>query len=543
MKKLLLMALAMTCLWTTTHAQVGINTTEPDAILDVEATDSGILIPRVALTATNVAAPITTPTTSELIYNTASAGTGVNAVTPGYYYWNGTVWVRLNAGTDATTAWSLTGNAGTNPANNFIGTTDNTALRFRTNNFERFTITSGTNQANGGRLLAHASGNTSSPVYSWSGDSDMGMYRIGADDLGFVTNGLLRMRVYNNGNVGVNGLSTSVQLRIINNDLINNYGIFATGGNISIVGQNTNGGDGILGEATGALGYGVYGFSNNATGVGMVAGNSDVTGVGLLAFGNSSGAYTSDLYAGSYLNGISSGLVSYGNSTNGWGVVGAGNNLAESTIAGGGGGSFRGYQWGVFANTTVTGPSNNGTDRAAFRGQYISGNNTTANVYVGARIDGQHYKILGQEAGSVSTTMQTRDGERILFAPEATENWFFDMGEVQLVNGKATVELDALFIDCISDTKPFKVFVQGAEDTMGSIRISRNQDAKTFVLEDMGGPSNGIVMFSVYGIWRGKEDLRLPVFSIEDGNRVEYQEKVEQRTAKKELSKVSDINE
>lgn len=88
MKKLLLMALAMTCLWTTTHAQVGINTTEPDAILDVEATDSGILIPRVALTAANVAAPITTPTTSELIYNTASAGTGVNAVTPGYYYWS-----------------------------------------------------------------------------------------------------------------------------------------------------------------------------------------------------------------------------------------------------------------------------------------------------------------------------------------------------------------------------------------------------------------------------------------------------------------------
>lgn len=140
MKKLLLMALAMTCLWTTTHAQVGINTTTPDAILDVEATDSGILIPRVALTAANVAAPIDSPTISELIYNTETAGTGVNAVTPGYYYWNGTVWVRLNAGTDATTNWSLTGNAGTNPANNFLGTVTNQPLVFRTNNLERMRI-------------------------------------------------------------------------------------------------------------------------------------------------------------------------------------------------------------------------------------------------------------------------------------------------------------------------------------------------------------------------------------------------------------------
>jgi trimeric autotransporter adhesin len=36
--------------------------------------------------------------------------------------------------------WSLTGNAGTNPAINFIGTTDANALRFRTNNAERLTI-------------------------------------------------------------------------------------------------------------------------------------------------------------------------------------------------------------------------------------------------------------------------------------------------------------------------------------------------------------------------------------------------------------------
>ncbi len=40
----------------------------------------------------------------------------------------------------ASGAWTLTGNAGTNPATNFLGTTDNVSLRFRTNNAERMVI-------------------------------------------------------------------------------------------------------------------------------------------------------------------------------------------------------------------------------------------------------------------------------------------------------------------------------------------------------------------------------------------------------------------
>jgi len=40
----------------------------------------------------------------------------------------------------ASGAWTLTGNTGTNPATNFLGTTDNVGLRFRTNNSERLVI-------------------------------------------------------------------------------------------------------------------------------------------------------------------------------------------------------------------------------------------------------------------------------------------------------------------------------------------------------------------------------------------------------------------
>lgn len=78
---------------------VGINATgsAPDASagLDIDFDNKGLLVPRVALTATNSASPITSPATSLLIYNTATAGTAPNNVYPGYYFWNGYAWQRF----------------------------------------------------------------------------------------------------------------------------------------------------------------------------------------------------------------------------------------------------------------------------------------------------------------------------------------------------------------------------------------------------------------------------------------------------------------
>ncbi|PHS08817.1 MAG: hypothetical protein COA88_06205 [Kordia sp.] len=76
-------------------SQVGIGTTTPDssAALDISSTSSGVLLPRVALVGVNDVATITAPASSLLIYNTATAGTAPNNVTPGYYYWDGVIWV------------------------------------------------------------------------------------------------------------------------------------------------------------------------------------------------------------------------------------------------------------------------------------------------------------------------------------------------------------------------------------------------------------------------------------------------------------------
>jgi hypothetical protein len=120
------------------HAQnVGIGTANPDpsARLHIEDNVRGLLIPRVALQATDVAAPVTNPATSLLVYNTATAGAGATAVSPGFYYWDGSQWVRLLGGGEA---WLLTGNAGTDPAVNFLGTTDAQPLCIRVDNQETF---------------------------------------------------------------------------------------------------------------------------------------------------------------------------------------------------------------------------------------------------------------------------------------------------------------------------------------------------------------------------------------------------------------------
>ncbi len=84
-------------------AQTGIGTTTPNASakLDVTASDKGFLPPRVALTATNVFAPITGTSSAAaglLIYNTATDGTAPNNVVPGYYFWNGLSWVQIASG-------------------------------------------------------------------------------------------------------------------------------------------------------------------------------------------------------------------------------------------------------------------------------------------------------------------------------------------------------------------------------------------------------------------------------------------------------------
>lgn len=77
------------------NAKIGIGTSTPhvSSIVEINATNKGLLIPRVSLTSTTDQATITQLTESLLVYNNNTAGD----ITPGFYYWTGSVWKALGA--------------------------------------------------------------------------------------------------------------------------------------------------------------------------------------------------------------------------------------------------------------------------------------------------------------------------------------------------------------------------------------------------------------------------------------------------------------
>ncbi len=102
-------------------AQVKIGGTDgtpnPNAMLEVQATNKGILLPRVALTSTAAFAPLSGHVQGMTVYNTAT----INDVTPGQYYNDGTKWNRIANTTDIPpVAATITANNGLTKTGNNI---------------------------------------------------------------------------------------------------------------------------------------------------------------------------------------------------------------------------------------------------------------------------------------------------------------------------------------------------------------------------------------------------------------------------------------
>ncbi|MBK6776167.1 MAG: hypothetical protein IPG74_10130 [Flavobacteriales bacterium] len=296
---------------------IGINGTgaAPDAtaILDLVSADKGLLVPRVLLTATNSALPVTAPATSLLVYNTATAGVAPNNVTPGYYYWNG-AWIRLATGNSG---WTLLGNAGTVAGTNFIGTTDANALVIKTggsaaanerarvmptgqvvvnntahftgdvfsayaNNTTNGTTTSINNAAGTFALNGYASGNGTGVYGETNGGASTTGIAIWGDLYGANTTSF-------GSSIGVLGSNSTVPLGAAASTAI------GVQGNATGTVTPANGfALGVLGTSTSTtgLGYGVYGgsFSNAAAGVFGINAHPALTSAGHGVQGQSTGA-------------------------------------------------------------------------------------------------------------------------------------------------------------------------------------------------------------------------------------------------------------
>ncbi len=127
-------------------AQVGVGTSsvEASAKLQVEASNKGFLPPRVALTSTATASnAISSPATGLLVYNTATAGSSPNNVTPGFYYYDGSKWQRVSndqpvstisfdKATPTTSGVAFTPNIPANSAYVYVSSVDNSKWTYNT---------------------------------------------------------------------------------------------------------------------------------------------------------------------------------------------------------------------------------------------------------------------------------------------------------------------------------------------------------------------------------------------------------------------------
>jgi uncharacterized protein (TIGR02145 family) len=109
MKKIILQLILVTLLPILGIAQVAVTTDgsspNSNAMLEIKSTNKGLLPPRIALTSTSAASPLSSHVEGMMVYNTATAGD----VTPGFYYNNGTSWVRLNGNGSSSSQWDMSG--------------------------------------------------------------------------------------------------------------------------------------------------------------------------------------------------------------------------------------------------------------------------------------------------------------------------------------------------------------------------------------------------------------------------------------------------
>jgi len=345
---------------------VGIGTTSPDlsAILEIRSTSKGLLIPQMKATHRNA---ITKPATGLLVWQTDEVkGFYFNVGTPQAPDW------QILAG--SASAWMLDGNAGTNPANNFVGTTDNTPLRFRVRN-----VWSGSIDSTGGTYIGYRAGQNDA-----LGNTAFGSRALSLNDNGAALTAIGRSALEKNrggyGNTAIGTLSMQE----------NTTGGWKTAVGTQSLLNNTTGDENV---AIGMLSmYDNKGNKNVAAGVYTLSKNE---GFNNAAFGHNALQYNT---SGSWNVGISSSALK--NNSTGIGNIAIGvssmllNDTGNANVA-----------IGIFALTKSL-TDNNTAVGARTLDNNISGDENTAigTDALGENSTGSHNTALGYHAGDNNYT-------------------------------------------------------------------------------------------------------------------------------------------
>ncbi len=449
MKKITTALLLLSLLPSTDAQNIGINVTgaapAASALLDIDGAtlpanaQRGLLIPRVALTATNVAAPVTAPATSLLIFNTATAGVAPNNVTPGFYYWGGANWVRFATGA---TDWALTGNGATVPATNFLGTTDNVDLVVRTNNVERFRTLGANGRIGWGTAAPIAplevnSGGAADAIYGHS--TNVGGW------LGRETNITFGVPLQNILGAGL----------YANNPTAGYTSAYAQSTGAATVAANINFSDVWIAQ---------YNYVQNNT-----------------AGFNPPGTYSQLNVTDATLPGDQVAIRALSNRGNTAGNPGF--TIGSSSVANAANQDAIGVEGVAY--------SNNNTRAGGYFESYSYIGVNVAYAWVGTTVGGIARKITGTAA--VSEIIPTQNHGRIMLTcPESPEYWYQDYGTVQLVNGRAHVDLDPILKDIImvTDEYPVRVFCTPVDMPEFNGVAQMNRTSTGFDLVELNGGSH-----------------------------------------------------
>ncbi|WP_264560502.1 hypothetical protein [Flavobacterium sp. N2270] len=457
-KKLLLTTLFLSF---SLFAQVGVGTTTPRGALDINSSTSGMIPPRVALTATNVAAPVVNPQggaliAGTLVWNTNTAGTIPTNVAPGMYYWDGTRWISL-AGSPGGLDWSIIGNGGIDggvtgvtgtPATtgtHFVGTYDTTNFDVRTSGLPaarfsslgEFFIGDIETVLPGDLMNAVSEGNALFPwaVNGYTDQNGSGIY-------GLITGGNTNFGAVQGEYDGTSNIGAGVRGMISNTTP-------GTGFNTPIAGVKGDGA--ITGGTTGAYKFGVAGRGGATRRSGAIFGDDFGFGRASLGYfdsvGNDYGVYA---FGTTRANGVAGGRSSNSNSS-------LDTSIGIGVYGGVVGGWIKGHEYGMITKG----------DRYA---NYSHGKNITNESFI--VLD---KKIDGSKSISYASTSMNLDIQ--------------DKGVGSLSNGTSYVSFDKNYSEIIDSSKPIIVTITPLGENNGVHIVSVDKNGFT-IKENNSGKSN-----------------------------------------------------